>query len=82
MTLHQSSEEKIHSDPSSHREEIKHICLRGAILSSLNALFLTATPLATMLLVLVMISTGKHAEAADIFTLFMALSVIKVPAQL
>ena len=77
-----SSEEELYRDPSPHREEIKHICLRGAILSSLNALFFTVTPLATMLSVLVMISTGKHAEAADIFTLFMALSVIKVPAQL
>lgn len=60
------------------REEIKLVRLRGAILSSFNALLLTVTPLATLVSIMVMIFTGKHATASDVFTLFMALSVVKI----
>ena len=60
-----------------YRKEISYIRLRGAILSSFDALYFTNTPIAGFISVTVLLLTNNYLTAFQIFTLLSTLNVIK-----
>ena len=63
--------------PLIYRKEISFIRLRGAILSSFDALYFTNTPIAGFISVTTLLLTNNYLTAFQIFTLLSALNVIK-----
>ena len=60
-----------------YRKEISYIRLRGAILSSFDALYFTNTPIAGFISVTALLLTNNYLTAFQIFTLLSILNVIK-----
>ena len=63
--------------PFIYRKEISYIRLRGAILSSFDALYFTNTPIAGFISVTTLLLTNNFLTAFQIFTLLSTLNVIK-----
>ena len=59
------------------RKELGYIRLRGAIISSFDALYFTNTPIAGFISVITLLLTNNHLTSFQIFTLLSTLNVIK-----